>query len=87
MGNSTLPTVLDKLFMVVNINARKLIGVKNEEIKMNEAKIQALQEMTDSLEERLNGHAMRQDAVSSKITNTTESGDRVFDYSDYDYYY
>ena len=28
MGNSTLPTVLDKLCMVANINARKLIELK-----------------------------------------------------------
>ena len=44
MGNSTLPTVLDKLCMVANINTRKLIEVIKGEIKMKETKIQALQE-------------------------------------------
>ena len=34
MGNSTLPTVLDKLCMVANINTRKLIEVKKAEIKI-----------------------------------------------------
>jgi hypothetical protein len=34
MGNSTLPTVLDKLCMVANINTRKLIELKKAEIKI-----------------------------------------------------
>ena len=50
MGNSTLPTVLDKLCMVANINTRKLIEVIKAELKMKETKIQALTEMIDSLE-------------------------------------
>jgi hypothetical protein len=54
MGNSTLPTVLDKLCMVANINTRKLIEVKKEEIKMKEPKIQAVQEVIVSLDEKLN---------------------------------
>ena len=54
MGNSTLPTVLDKLCMVANINTRKLIELKKEEIKIKEAKIQALSELIDSLEQKLN---------------------------------
>ena len=33
MGNSTLPTVLDKLCMVANINTRKLIEMIKAEIK------------------------------------------------------
>ena len=53
MGNSTLPTVLDKLCMVANINARKLIEAIKAEIKTKETKTQALQEMIDSLEEKI----------------------------------
>ena len=49
MGNSTLPTVLDKLCMVANINTRKLIEIKKAEIKIKEAKIQTLSELIDSL--------------------------------------
>jgi hypothetical protein len=36
MGNSTLPTVLDKLCMVANINTRKLIEVIKLEIKLRD---------------------------------------------------
>jgi hypothetical protein len=52
MGNSTLPTVLDKLCLVANINTRKLIVLKKAEIKIKEAKIQALSELIDSLEQK-----------------------------------
>ena len=52
MGNSTLPTVLDKLCMVANINTRKLIEIIKAEIKTKETKIQALQEIIDSLSRR-----------------------------------
>ena len=62
MGNSTLPTVLDKLCMVANINTRKLIELKKEEIKIKEAKIQALSELIDSLEQKINDQA-RLDAL------------------------
>jgi hypothetical protein len=63
---STLPTVLDKLCMVANINTRKLIELKKAEIKMKETKIQALQEMIDSLEQKLNDQGRRLDAIQSK---------------------
>ena len=66
MGNSTLPTVLDKLCMVANINTRKLIELKKEEIKIKEAKIQALSELIDSLEQKLNDQGSRLDAIHSK---------------------
>jgi hypothetical protein len=39
MGNSPLPTVLDKLCMVANINTRKLIEVIKAGIKIKENKI------------------------------------------------
>ena len=53
MGNSTLPTVLDKLCMVANINTRKLIEVIKAGIKIKENKIQSLAEMIDSLEDKI----------------------------------
>ena len=40
MRNSTLPTVLDKLVMVGNINVRKLIGEVSDQIKIRRAKIE-----------------------------------------------
>ena len=68
MGNSTLPTVLDKLCMVANINTRKLIEIKKAEIKFKEAKIQALSELIDSLEQKINDQARRLDVLMSSAT-------------------
>src|SRR4029077_1454480 len=67
MGNSTLPTVLDKLCMVANINSRKLIEVIKGEIAMKDTKIQALQEMIDSLEQKINDQSRRLDVLNSNI--------------------
>src|SRR6478609_825382 len=64
MGNSTLPTVLDKLCMVANINTRKLIELKRAEIKIKEAKIQALAEVIETLEQKIQDHASRLDALT-----------------------
>jgi SMC interacting uncharacterized protein involved in chromosome segregation len=52
--------------MVANINTRKLIELKKGEIKMKETKIQALQDMIDSLEQKLNDQGSRLDAIQSK---------------------
>ena len=65
MGNSTLPTVLDKLCMVANINIRKL---KKAEIKIKEVKIQALSEMIDFLEERISDQSRRLDVLMGSAT-------------------
>jgi hypothetical protein len=65
MGNSTLPTVLDKLCMVANINTRKLIEVIKAELKIRETKIQALSEMIDSLEQKINEQSGRLDILTS----------------------
>jgi hypothetical protein len=64
MGNSTLPTVLDKLCMVANINTRKLIELKKAELKIRETKIQDLEKMIDSLEQKINDQAARLDILS-----------------------
>jgi len=63
MGNSTLPTVLDKLCMVANINARKLIEQIKTQIKVRETKIEELAQMIDSLEQKIN----EQDRALSSI--------------------
>ena len=67
MGNSTLPTILDKLCMVANINTRKLIETIKAELNLREAKIQALSEMIDSLEKKINNQGDRLDTFT-KIT-------------------
>ena len=66
MGNSTLPTVLDKLCMVANINTRKLIELKKAEIKIKDAKIQALSELIHSLEQKINNQTHSLDVLTSK---------------------
>ena len=71
MGNSTLPTVLDKLCMVANINSRKLIELKKEEIKIKEAKIQSLAEMIDSLEQKINDQGRRLDFLMSSSASAS----------------
>ena len=53
MGNSTLPTVLDKLCMVANINTRKLIEIIKAEIKLKYTKIEELERMIDFLRQKI----------------------------------
>ena len=65
MGNSTLPTVLDKLCMVANINTRKLIEIIKAEIAIKDTKIRALQEMIESLEQKINEQDRRLDVLMS----------------------
>jgi hemerythrin len=53
MGQSTLPTVLDKLCMVANIHTRKLIEDMRAEIELRALRIQNLQDKISELENRL----------------------------------
>jgi hypothetical protein len=53
MGNSNLPTVLDKLCMVANINTRKLIEIIKAEIKLKQTNIEELAQTIDSLEQKI----------------------------------
>jgi hypothetical protein len=66
MGNSNLPTVLDKLCMVANINIRKLIENIKEEIKSKESEIEELAQMIDSLQQKIDDQSHRLDILSSK---------------------
>ena len=63
MGNSTLPTVLDKLCLVANINTRKLIEIIKAEIAIKDTKIHALEEVIDSLEQKINDQGLRLDVL------------------------
>ena len=49
--------------MVANINTRKLIELIKAEIKIRENKIRQLEEMIDSLEQKINDQAYRLDAL------------------------
>ena len=70
MGNSTLPTVLDKLSMVANINTRKLIEIIKAEIKLKETKIGA---MIDSLQQKIDDQGGRLDIEFSKEPMISQS--------------
>ena len=54
MGNSTLPTVSDKLNIMASIHNRKLIAVLSRELKEKDAEIQELRRTVTILEDKLN---------------------------------
>jgi predicted transcriptional regulator len=54
MGNSTLPTVSDKLNVVASIHNRKLIAVLAKELKEKDVEIEELKQQVSSLENKLN---------------------------------
>jgi predicted transcriptional regulator len=53
MGNSTLPTVSDKLNIMASIHNRKLIAALSRELKEKDSEIQELRQAVTSLENRL----------------------------------
>jgi hypothetical protein len=54
MGNSTLPTVSDKLNVMASIHNRKLIAALAKEVKEKDSEIQELMQRVISLEDKLN---------------------------------
>ncbi len=54
MGNSTLPTVSDKLNVMASIHNRKLIAALSRELKEKDAEIQELRQALRSLDNKLN---------------------------------
>jgi hypothetical protein len=54
MGNSTLPTVSDKLNVMASIHNRKLIAALSRELKEKDSQIQELRQTVVSLESKLN---------------------------------
>ena len=54
MGNSTLPTVSDKLNIMASIHNRKLIAALSRELKEKDSQIQELRQTITSLENKLN---------------------------------
>src|SRR5947209_15179007 len=53
MGNSTLPTVSDKLNVMASIHNRKLIAAIAKELKQKDTEIQELKQNITSLENKL----------------------------------
>jgi hypothetical protein len=54
MGNSTLPTVSDKLNIMASIHNRKLIAGLSRELKEKDSEIQELRRAVTALEYKLN---------------------------------
>jgi septal ring factor EnvC (AmiA/AmiB activator) len=54
MGNSTLPTVSDKLNVMASIHNRKLIAALSRELKEKDCEIQELRQNIITLETKLN---------------------------------
>jgi hypothetical protein len=54
MGNSTLPTVSDKLNVIASIHNRKLIAVLTKGLKEKDREIEELKQRVSSLEDELN---------------------------------
>src|SRR5215212_11023722 len=59
MGNSTLPTVSDKLNVMASIHNRKLIAVLTRELKEKDSEIQELRQNITSLENKINELAIK----------------------------
>jgi hypothetical protein len=54
MGNSTLPTVTDKLNVMASIHNRKLIAILTKELKEKDRKIEDLKKQISLLEDKVN---------------------------------
>jgi hypothetical protein len=54
MGNSTLPTVSDKLNVMASIHNRKLIAVLLKGLKEKDREVEELKQRVSSLEDKLN---------------------------------
>jgi len=54
MGNSTLPTVSDKLNVMASIHNRKLIAILTKEVKEKDREIEKLKQQVSSLEDKVN---------------------------------
>jgi hypothetical protein len=55
MGNSTLPTVSDKLNVMAAIHNRKLIAILTKNLKEKDHEIEELKQQVSSLEDKVNG--------------------------------
>ncbi len=54
MGNSTLPTVSDKLNVMASIHNRKLIAILTKGLKEKDREIEELKQQVTSLEDKIN---------------------------------
>ena len=69
MGNSTLPTVCDKLSIVASVHNRKLIAVLTNELKEKDQIIQDLENKIIELQDKQTYHDDRITALEGKMNN------------------
>ncbi len=67
MGNSTLPTVCDKLNLVASVHNRKLIAAFTNELKEKDAIIQDLENKIIELQDSVTYHGDRISALEDKL--------------------
>jgi prefoldin subunit 5 len=66
MGNSTLPTVSDKLNVMASIHNRKLIAALSRELKEKDSEIQELKQTVTTLENKLNEPSIQTNRSEAK---------------------
>ena len=69
MGNSTLPTVCDKLSIVASVHNRKLIAVLTNELKDKDQIIQDQENKIIELQDKATFHEIRITALEEKLDN------------------
>ncbi len=72
MGNSTLPTVCDKLSIVAAVHNRKLIAALTNELKDKDQIIQDQENKIIELQDKLTYHENRITALENKLNNKSE---------------
>jgi hypothetical protein len=73
MGNSTLPTVTDKLNVVASIHNRKLIAGLTNQLKEKDTIIQELENKILELQDKSSGQEIRIVSLENKIYNSQAS--------------
>jgi hypothetical protein len=76
MGNSTLPTVSDKLNIMASIHNRKLIAALSREVKQKDSEIQELRQNISLLENKLNEISAREEAALTYF-NSMKSNENI----------
>jgi hypothetical protein len=72
MGNSTLPTVCDKLSIVASVHLRKLIAALTNELKDKDQIIQDQENKIIEIQDKLTYYENRITALENKLSNKSE---------------
>jgi chromosome segregation ATPase len=77
MGNSTLPTVSDKLNVMASIHNRKLIAVLAKELKEKDAEIEELKQDITLLQDKLNDIFMEMEKLKEDKNQQQQQQQRL----------